>query len=486
VTFSEAVTGFDASDVIMGGTAGATTKVVTGSGTTYNVAVGGMTGSGTVTATVPENAALSTVNAPSLASTSSDNSVTYLTCNNVSIPTGATVTTNTQFLVPINVDSTTGRNITAYDFTLTYNPAVVTPIGAETAGTLSNGWTITTNNSSGTLVVSGFNTGAVSGAGTLLNIRFISTGAIGTTSNLNLTNFTFNEGVPCVNVSNGNVAIISGTIGGRVTYANAAMSTPVPNTTLNASGSIPVSGSTNSNGDYSLSGFGTGAYTVTPSKTGQANGISNADATTVAQHVVGFVTLNSTQQMAADVSGNGTITFTVDFNSSLPRTGTITIGNQIFNVSQNPNEISPQRGFMDFNGDGRTDYVAIQNNNGAMLWHINQSLQGYTTVNFGAFDDIAIPELFDADLRNDIAVWRPSTGAWFVLNSGTGTVNGTSFGQAGDKPVAADYDRDGKTDIAVWRPSSGFYFRLNSSNGQFNAAQFGQNGDIPVQSSLIP
>lgn len=309
VTFSEPVTGFTSSDITIGGTAGATTALVTGSGPTYNVAVSGMTGSGTVTASVVDSAAIAVSNgAPSTASTSTDNSVTYFTCNNVSIPTGITVASNTQFLVPINVDSTNGRNILSYDFTMTYNPAVVTPIGVETAGTLSDGWTITTNSSSGTIVVSGFNISPLSGAGTLLNIRFISVGAIGGTSNLNLPSFTFNEGVPCVSTTNGNVTIISGSISGQVTYANAVTTVPVPNVTLNAAGSIPVSTSTNSMGVYSLSGLGTGSYTVTPSKTGQVNGISNSDATAVAQHVVGFTTLNSTQQIAADVSGNGTIT----------------------------------------------------------------------------------------------------------------------------------------------------------------------------------
>ena len=39
-------------DVTLTGTAGATTAVVTGSGTTYNVAVSGMTGSGTVIASM--------------------------------------------------------------------------------------------------------------------------------------------------------------------------------------------------------------------------------------------------------------------------------------------------------------------------------------------------------------------------------------------------------------------------------------------------
>ena len=48
VVFSESVTGFASGDVTLSGTAGATTATVTGSGTTYNVAVTGMTRDGTV------------------------------------------------------------------------------------------------------------------------------------------------------------------------------------------------------------------------------------------------------------------------------------------------------------------------------------------------------------------------------------------------------------------------------------------------------
>ncbi len=51
--FSEAVTGFATGDVTLGGTAGGTlTGTVTGGPTTYNVAVTGMTGPGTVVATI--------------------------------------------------------------------------------------------------------------------------------------------------------------------------------------------------------------------------------------------------------------------------------------------------------------------------------------------------------------------------------------------------------------------------------------------------
>src|SRR5205814_550904 len=57
VVFSESVSDFATGDVTLSGTAGATTAAVTGSGTTYNVAVSGMTADGTVIAGVAGGAA---------------------------------------------------------------------------------------------------------------------------------------------------------------------------------------------------------------------------------------------------------------------------------------------------------------------------------------------------------------------------------------------------------------------------------------------
>ena len=79
VTFSETVTGFTASDIsFAGSTVGGTlTATVTGSGPTYNVAVSGMTGSGSVVVSVPAGAATDAAGNASLASTSTDNSVAF-------------------------------------------------------------------------------------------------------------------------------------------------------------------------------------------------------------------------------------------------------------------------------------------------------------------------------------------------------------------------------------------------------------------------
>ena len=75
--FSTAVTGFTSGDVTISGTAGGTkTVTITGSGTTYNVAVSGMTTGGTVIATVPAGGATNG-SQTNLASTSTDNTVTW-------------------------------------------------------------------------------------------------------------------------------------------------------------------------------------------------------------------------------------------------------------------------------------------------------------------------------------------------------------------------------------------------------------------------
>ncbi len=77
VTFSEPVSDFTTDDVTLSGTAGATTALVTGTSTTYNIAVSGMTNDGTVIASINAGVATDTSNNTNATSTSADNIVTY-------------------------------------------------------------------------------------------------------------------------------------------------------------------------------------------------------------------------------------------------------------------------------------------------------------------------------------------------------------------------------------------------------------------------
>ena len=105
---------------------------------------------------------------------------------------------------------------------------------------------------------------------------------------------------------------IQPTISGTVSYGN-AIGNPsqrfVSGVFLNAVGSINVSTTSDfPGGNYSLTGFGIGSYTVTPSKTLGVNGaITSFDAAKIALHVAGTTTLTGNQLIVADVSGNGTI-----------------------------------------------------------------------------------------------------------------------------------------------------------------------------------
>lgn len=78
VVFSESVADFATGDVTITGTApGTKTGTVTGAGTTYNVAVSGTTGNGTVIATIAAGKATDSSGNTNTASTSTDNMVTY-------------------------------------------------------------------------------------------------------------------------------------------------------------------------------------------------------------------------------------------------------------------------------------------------------------------------------------------------------------------------------------------------------------------------
>lgn len=101
-------------------------------------------------------------------------------------------------------------------------------------------------------------------------------------------------------------------ISGTVTYGN-AIGSPNPrfvsNVLLTGDGSPIVSATTDfPNGNYVLTGFGAGSYTVTPQKTDGQNGITSFDAARIAQYVASAFTLTGNQLLVADTSDNGMIT----------------------------------------------------------------------------------------------------------------------------------------------------------------------------------
>jgi hypothetical protein len=135
----------------------------------------------------------------------------------------------------------------------------------------------------------------------------------------------------------------------------------------------------------------------------------------------------------------------------------------------------------DFDGDGVSDLSVFRPSSGTWF-NVNSGSNTVSIVQWGQNGDVPVDGDFDGDHLADQAIFRPSDGSWWINRSSNGAFV-TIFGQNGDKPVAGDYDKDGITDIAVWRPSNGNYSIARSSTGfqTFFGGPFGQNGDVPTQ-----
>jgi hypothetical protein len=135
---------------------------------------------------------------------------------------------------------------------------------------------------------------------------------------------------------------------------------------------------------------------------------------------------------------------------------------------------------VDFDGDGITDIAVFRPSSGNWFM-LRSSTSSFFAFQWGQNGDLPATGDFDGDGISDFSVFRPAGGNWFILRSKDNIFVATQFGQNGDQPASGDYDGDGIADIAVFRPSVGTWFIIQSTNNQFRAQQFGASGDIIIQ-----
>ena len=120
----------------------------------------------------------------------------------------------------------------------------------------------------------------------------------------------------------------------------------------------------------------------------------------------------------------------------------------------------PLHNTLDFNGDGKTDWVVTRNTgggaNGQLTWYVqNNGVAGGQIVPWGLQTDVATPGDFDGDGKTDLVVYRPGNGTWYTRYSSAGysyaTYTARQWGLPGDTPLVMDIDDQGQAFEAGWK-----------------------------------
>jgi oligosaccharyl transferase (archaeosortase A-associated) len=159
----------------------------------------------------------------------------------------------------------------------------------------------------------------------------------------------------------------------------------------------------------------------------------------------------------------------------------------------------------DWNGDGRaeigvwrpTEFCFYLDNSGDGLWNVDKGDTRIGPYGF-SYDDRPVTGDWNGDGRDEVGLWHhdlSSRDCYFYLDSGDGqwvpggkSVKFGPFGKIGDVPLSGDWNADGRDELAIWEPASRYSYLDMDHDGTWDAAKgdlklgpYGESYDTPVR-----
>lgn len=138
----------------------------------------------------------------------------------VALPTDAHSPHNSRVMLPVTIQGVGEQPIFSYQFTVRFDPAVLSALGVSVENTVSTGWSIAANHQTpGEMTVGAFHPTPLTGNGRLLTLLFAVVGEPARQTAVTWHTLLLNEGQPPVQVVDGSF---------QVDTAATATATPTP------------------------------------------------------------------------------------------------------------------------------------------------------------------------------------------------------------------------------------------------------------------